>query len=113
MCGGDHNMDYEKFYNDIESLLYKYKDEFNVSRGGTLLDKIENVFYDYVEKINECSRLEDGISDSLGANSEYRVEIDTLQEENDALSSKVFQLEESINQYRNILLENNLSEHLL
>ena len=106
-------MDYEQFYNDIESLLFKYKNDFNVSRGGTLLDKVENVFYDYAEKINECSRLEDDISDSLGANSEYRNEIDTLQEENDTLITKLFQLEESINQYRNVLLENNLSEHLL
>ena len=106
-------MNYEEFYNDIESLLYKYKDEFKISKQGTLLDKIENVFYDYSSKINEASNLEDNISDLLNKNSEYKDEIDSLQSDIDFYESRINELEESVNQYRNILLQNNLSEYLL
>lgn len=104
------NIDYEKFYNDVDDLFYRNK--FN-KRNKKLLDAIEDLFSDYNRIESELDDTKDELQDLKSEIHELKEEFSTLEIDYDNLCSGNEELKKKVDEYRNILISNNLGEYLI
>ncbi len=98
--------DFEKFYDDVDSLLHKNK----------LRNKYSDLYYDVDVIIDNYLELKDLKEEYDELESEYedlKNSFDDLEEQNEDMRQVIEKLQDQINEYREILSKNNLSEYLL
>lgn len=98
--------DFEKFYDDVDSLLHKNK----------LRNKYSDLYYDVDVIIDQYLELKDLKEEYDEVQSEYddlKNSFDDLEEQNRDMEEVIEKLQNQIDEYRDILLKNNLSEYLL
>jgi predicted nucleic acid-binding Zn-ribbon protein len=103
------NIDYEQFYNDVEHLVYKHK--FNKRK--KLLDVIDDIFDNYKNIESELDDSKNQLEDLQSEFEELKEEFSMIEKDYDDLKASHEELEVKNDEYRNILITNNLGEYLI
>lgn len=102
------NIDYEKFYNEVDDLFYKFN-----KRNRSLLNAVEDLLNDHCSLESELDDTKDQLQDLKNEFKELKEEFSTLESDHDNLYISNEELEKKIDEYRNILISNNLGEYLI
>ena len=103
--------DFERFYNDVEQLLYKYK--FSRKGNKDLIDVVEDIFSKCNDFEIELDETRDDLTDKEEELQDLREEFDSLETNLNSLLSEKEDLEKKVEIYRQALVDNNLVEYLI
>ena len=103
--------DFERFYNDVEQLLYKYK--FSRRGNKDLIDVVEDIFSKCNDFEIELSDVKDELQDREDKIDDLKSDLEALEVDYDSILEENRKLEEKVDVYRQALVDNNLVEYLI